>query len=100
MTECCGTRVGQKYSGHRAEGDNRLHRIPNKESGGPTIRIIFVSGDATPPETMIQACQSSLFQRDGVSRNFIKGRHRLGIGFEATLRHDQVGEFGGDVDVR
>ena len=39
------------------------------------------------------------FQVDGVLRDLIESSHCLGIGFKSALRHDQIGELGGDVHV-
>ena len=41
-----------------------------------------------------------LFQRNGVLRDLIECGDCFGVGFKSALGDDQVGELGGDVDVR
>ena len=50
-------------------------------------------------QPVIRTKRFLLFQRDGVLSDLIEGGDGFGIGFEAALSDDQVGEFGGDVDV-
>lgn len=40
-----------------------------------------------------------LFQINCVLSYLIEGGHGLGIGFKRTLRHDEVGKFGCDIDI-
>ena len=51
------------------------------------------------PEQDSSLNSSALLQVDGVLRNLIEGCDRLGIGLKGALRHNQIGEFGGDIDV-
>jgi len=47
----------------------------------------------------LQALSLSLFQINRVLSDLIEGGHRFGIGFECSLGHDEICEFGRDVHV-
>src|SRR5258708_16007847 len=59
-------------------------------------------GAGSPPETKAheKTTRDLLFQRNRILRDLIKRRHDLGIGLKTTLRHDEIGELGGNVHVR
>src|SRR5271157_1591433 len=54
-----------------------------------------------PSRTSVPAyvCFRLLFQGNGVLCNLVKSGDDASIGFVAALRDDEVGEFGGDIDV-
>src|SRR5277367_820245 len=70
------------------------------------VMILRPSSTSTSSGTSAKSaiCSAGLMlcvrdQVDGVLAQLVRGSDHFGIGLVAALEHDEIGEFGGDIDV-
>jgi hypothetical protein len=77
----------------RVVGCQKKFEVERKTGRQTGVILVLCKGqNRLPPDSL-------LFQRDGILRHLIERSDSFGVGFVAALGDDQIGEFGGNVDV-